>query len=318
MNAFAPIRLAPRFMWPVALGGYRVVEVNIPKPCRSENGYELQWDSDGEATEVHGRKHGDRLVVSIPDGGYEDRSPLEDPALFMNMAKLECSEEAVLKFITRHGMLSYDSREATVRFGYSTPLPAEGDDAESRHEMDERDGHSLSRWYSLIKTLRAGIALWTASKCGSDEDVYQLVQGGRLDLDGVEFDGGSLFGPTHANEFDTGSLGMVFSREDARQAAQQLALARFDGQVIWSFGRALPHNRDVIELTPNSLESGIWLQFAAAMAAEAQFKTCLHCGSFYDASGTRTTKKYCGDSCKTRAWNRAHANKKRGADDGTV
>ena len=97
------------------------------------------------------------------------------------------------------------------------------------------------------------------------------------------------------------------------------------GPVVWSFGRALPHNRDVIDLTPASLESGVWLQFVAAMAAESQFKTCEYCGNFYDASTTRKTKKYCGDSCKTRAWNKAHpdhvnnARKKKGvATDGTV
>ena len=343
MNRF-PIRVSPEFRWPVAKAGYRVYEVLVPKTFRSEEGYLRSWSDVGEeSVEMHLR-HGDRRVISDPSGDYEDHRPLEDPALFMNLASVECCEDQVLAFIARHGMLYDDKQCSHLRFGRVKAEVARirdeilridvvpsspPDNREIRDEAmeDPQDfavtrSESFEAWYSTIRSLRFGVALWNAGKADSDEGAYQAVQA--LDLEGVEFSGREVFGPFLSNDFDAGDVSIVFTREDARRAAQQFALAHFNGQVVWSFGQALPHNRDVIELTPTSLESGLWLQFVAALAADSRFRTCEYCGNFYDASATRKTRKYCGDSCKTRAWNRAHpdhmpkARKKKGGTDGSL
>ncbi|MDA1185943.1 MAG: site-specific integrase [Acidobacteria bacterium] len=260
----------------MAKAGYRVYEVLVPKTFRSEEGYLRSWSDVGEeSVEMHLR-HGDRRVISDPSGDYEDHRPLEDPALFMNLASVECCEDQVLAFIARHGMLYYDMQCSHLRFGRVKAEVARirdeilridvvpsspPDNREIRDEAmeDPQDfavtrSESFEAWYSTIRSLRFGVALWNAGKADSDEGAYQAVQA--LDLEGVEFSGREVFGPFLSNDFDAGDVSIVFTREDARRAAQQFALAHFNGQVVWSFGQALPHNRDVIELTPTSLESG--------------------------------------------------------------
>src|SRR5262245_16560575 len=103
-----PIRVAPEFQWPVAKAGYSMVEVVIPALYRSENGYELIWSDHGEQSELIGRRHGDRLVLSNAANGYEDRTPFDDSAVFMNLAQLECREDQVLEFASRYGTLQLD------------------------------------------------------------------------------------------------------------------------------------------------------------------------------------------------------------------
>jgi len=226
--------------------------------------------------------------------------------LFMNVAAMECSEDAVLGFTRRYGLLDADGMCSHVRFGYTYDAEADPD------ERAERFGQSLETWYATIRQLKLAVDLWDASKLPTDDDACRTLR--RLELAEIpEVHGRDPFSVAHAAYFGPGNVRIAFTREDARKAVQALVLAEFDGEVTWSFGRALPHNRDVLELTPESLRSGLWLQFAAALAAESQFKTCEYCGHFYDGSTARKSKKYCSDSCKSANWNRDHPSKVREA-----
>jgi hypothetical protein len=296
----------------VAKAGYLVIEVS-DQDYLEEGSSEFRW--------VRSRR-----ILSDPSSDYEDCLPLENPALFMNLARVECCEDQVLALIARYGTLHTDPkwRELRRRRTEVAEVADEWSDymAESMLKDDpdfflRRESESFEAWYTTIRSLRYGIGLWNAARTDSDKAALQTVR--TLNLEGVSGLGASL-----ANTVDAADVGDVSTRQEARRAAQQYALERFRGQVVWSFGQALPHNRDVIELTPTDLFTGLWLQFVAALAADSQFGTCEHCGNFYDASTTRKTRKYCGDSCKTRAWNRAHPDhmpktrKKKGRTDGSL
>lgn len=155
-------------------------------------------------------------------------------------------------------------------------------------------GQDFELWFEAIRTIQLGITLWNASKLESDDAARDSARALTENWQ-APASPSDPFSRPRAACFSEGDVLLITTRHHALRAAQRLALAQFDGQAIWSFGATLPGNRDAIELTSSDLVSGIWLQFVAALAAESQFGTCDHCGSFFDATAFRRTRKYCSD-----------------------
>ncbi len=298
MFSSAPIRLSPSFSWHVAVEGYRLHTIRFPirfpfsEPFVSPEGYELEFDEDGKTYEVSEFRQGERCIAPKADCSFETRKPLEDSSLFLSFANLECTERAVAKFVRRHGLLSH---------GPTSRCPPEADGRLGRLE----EGESLEHWYEEVRSLRLGIGLWNASRADSERTVQELVADPQYDK-AWQQSGGEFLSETVLPALL--KKGQVQTPEDALHVAHAIALTRFD-EVEWRFTRTLPKNRHVLELSPNSLASALWMQFACAMASDAKYRRCEYegCRGFFDADTTRRSRRYCSNSCKTRAYNKRHA-----------
>ena len=306
MFASAPIRLSSSFSWCVAVEGYRLHTIRIPEWARSPEGYEKDWDEHGKVHLIGHFRHGERCIAPKVDCSFEMRRPLEDPSLFLSFANLDCTETAVLKFASRHGLLW---------FGPTSGDPPR-EDGEPPSDLpywkgieklfsDLPDGESLENWYSEIRSLRLGIALWNVSRADSDRAVQELVADPQYDETWQGSSGTFILGGAELPAWPKEQ--QVQTREDALHAAHAIALAKFDASV-WRFTRTLPKNRYVLEVAPATLPAALWMQFACAMASDARYRRCEYegCRGFFDASVTRKSRRYCSNSCKTRAYNKRH------------
>jgi hypothetical protein len=293
MFSSTPIRLSPRFEWPVFVAGCTTREVAIPKWCRSPEGYLLTWDEHGEQSVVVSRRHGERVIVPKADLAVELRTPLADPALFMKLAQLPCVESAVLTFVAKYGYLDADARMWQRRKN------ARRSDDHDDDEWEERVGESFESWFRTVRLMKVAVRLWQASR--SEGSISLKAIGiGREEQAAL---------PTQLLK----KARAIRVPKDALAVAHAIALEEINKAghlspgLAWSFSEALPHRRHVLEITPESLEVGLWLQFATAMAADAHYRECENCGGFFDAETTRRSRRYCSDSCKTRAYNKRHA-----------
>lgn len=309
-----PLRLARDFKWSVPKSGYRLHEVNIEAWARSPQGYELDWDDLGAPVELIGHRHGDKVLVPRDlRGELEERAPFTDPALYQNFARVDESSEAeVLAFADQHGGLSIDAFFYKVRAdrffaGKSAP---NSDEAEQFRWDDSSTGsppgESLSMWRTAIRLMKIGITLWNLSREHRDVD--------RLAVKRVMRDHQAIL----EDQYQVGlreQVETIRTRRDALKVAQSIALSELNASDAlggsgfrWNFVEVLPHNRHVLEICPWSLGVGLFLQLATAIAADAKYHECAHCGGVFDAANTRRTRMYCTDSCKTRAYNKRKAN----------
>ncbi len=293
MFASAPIRLSSSFSWPVAVEGYRLHSHRIPAAQRSPEGYQTYWDEVGREHVLKEAflRHGERCIAPKVDCTFEMRRPLEDSSLFLTFANLDFTESAVAKFASRHGLLAIGA------VSRKQPPMENG---------EPLDGESLEdQWYGAIRSLRLGVALWNAGRANAKQSVQAIVSDPQY-AEVWQFSSGTLFSATELPAWP--DKGQIQTPEDALHAAHAIALARFEA-VAWRFTRTLPKNRHVLELAPNSLGSALWMQFACAIASDARYRSCEYegCGGFFDASATRKSRRYCSNSCKTRAYNKRHA-----------
>ncbi len=315
MFALAPIRLSSSFEWRVAVGGYRLQTLRIPDWLRTSEGY---LGHPGEEFVNYPYRHGERIIEPARvDCSFEMRRPLENSALFLEFAHLECSESSVVQFVSRYGLLSYPA---------VSRRPTHTD--ENPYDFYRPEGESLGEWYDAIRALKLGIALWEASRNDSDEIVQQLVadplhagawtsmtDAASAELRPTESDSehsvGFRLGGTRLSRLTRlpwPQPQQVRTREDALHAAHAIALREIDASA-WTFARTLPKNRYVLEVAPTTLRAGLSMQFAVAIAADSHYRRCQYegCGGFLDADAYRKSRRYCSDSCRTRAYNQRKA-----------
>jgi hypothetical protein len=297
--------VSAQFKWPVSTAGYTLRTVEIPKWYRSPAGYMLDWDEHGVGREIIGRRHGDKVIIERKTRSLRYETPPSDPALFMNLARLECSEAAVLGFVSRYGYLS-------ARADLKRSKPQESDPEDDWADIDEAYdffGESLETWYDSIMLMKLGIQLWTEGR-------KEANRRNPKDVLAKTFD--SFLDEPHRHDLRN-RIATIRTRNDALSTAHSVAVGEFDGGfgspgLSWSFAEVLPKRRHVLQISPDTLGTGLFLQFAIAMAADSQYRQCEYCGGFFDGTKSRRSRKYCGDSCKTRAYNERHSSKQEPAD----
>jgi hypothetical protein len=291
---FPSIIVSAEFRWPVSIAGYSLRTVQISKWYRSPAGYMLDWDEHGIGREIIGRRHGDRVIVEKKAKHLKHQTPLSDPALFMKFAELECSEVAVLGFVSKYGYLSAHADERRI----------EANESEEEEDWDDGDGaydffgESLDTWYESIMLMKLGVQLWTDGRSETDRRFQKAALSKTFD---------KFLDESHRRDLRN-RIGSVRTRRDALRIAHSIAIGEFDGGfgspgLSWSFAEVLPRRRHVLQIAPDTLGTGLFLQFALAMAAESNYRRCEHCGGFFDGTTSRKSRKYCCDSCKTRAYN---------------
>ena len=230
-----------------------------------------------------------RYLAPALDTAFKDCQPLVDEALFLRFAGLECTEAAVVAFATKNGPL------------YSPP--------KSRDESGEPvKGERLEDWFLGIRRMKLGVRLWEASKQKSADAFRHEMKShelARLWESAGPSQPSDLFQPNTPTLRHPSSYTSPLSALQAAQALALWELSYFGASAVkLSFVPAFDGDRYVLELGPDSLKSGLWMQFAAAMARYSNYRACAFepCGGFIDATAFRKSKKFCTDSCRTMAY----------------
>lgn len=153
-----------------------------------------------------------------------------------------------------------------------------------------------------IPRLQRAFNAWRAARSGSDEEpvvreavdhISVLMEGEVLQVSSPSFHPerrAALAGAARRAVIET-ALVDVINREVADDARISLRSDLESGEL-----RA--------ECQPRMLRSFLWLRLGKAIADDNGFETCGHCGRLFELipPGTRSTRKYCSDSCRTGAF----------------
>ncbi len=277
-----PIQIARSFRWLRPLGGYRTHTVHFPN--RSPDGDQIIIDEWGAQKPVFGLKDGDRCLAPVTDTVFEICSPLTDSSLFRQFASLECTESAVVGFAKKNGLLRWSRRQ--TRWEDGRPM----------------DGEAFQSWYWLIRQMALAVHLWEASRAESEASFKRIAQGADLNEAWKALD---IMNPELSPRKEPREL---LKPSEALLIAHSIVLGELGDRLLGgasarlSFAEARP-GKYVLEIGPDSLMSGLWLQFAVAMADDAKFKSCAYekCDRFIDTTQHAKSKLYCSGSCRTRA-----------------
>ena len=290
------------FEWEVAKSGY----------CWRED-----WESGLPACRISGYAHAG-LPQSTPETERflvvnteisrppetKSYSPLKTTGLFLDFSSLEPEDAAIVAFADRWGLLTNSEVIVSSEVDEGLPFP----------------GEPRSLWTTALLRMKYLVKLWRMVE-GSDRialqrviewhDLYNLhgfYSGG----DGTGFDRHWIpWPPPH-------SIGV--KRGDVVAAARHALTNRVNEAIRGSIHPELVSSsrgaRPSLHLVPQDLLSGLWLQFARAIAGGKEYSRCDHCGGWFEISspeGGRVDKKYCSPACRARRW-RAERHQRAGAE----
>ena len=187
----------------------------------------------------------------------------EHTGLFLMFAKIEPTEEGVLKFANRFGSLLRQTSPAM-------PVPLRGDAADSEVAMAER----LDLWQGESRDMKALTEVWAAIRDNDRPKLEPFVQANTSEnpawraLDSIQ---------AHVNPRLERHVGLELRRDPSLPEAK-------------------------LCLTPKNLLGAIWLQFGLAVEGRKEFRDCAQCGEPFevsrDGSGKRTDARFCRPACR--------------------
>jgi hypothetical protein len=241
--------------------------------------------------------------------------------LFRELANVAPEPDAILAFADRYGPLTLGSLFVPVDLNRPFPKPPatcslahlelpttkEWRDAVLwAGEWNMRgalSGDRLDRWQANIRALQVLVRLWDALKADSRKGIEKYAQlhktDGRTSMVVIDETGNQLDEPI---EFAPDN------RDLSLQVAAEHALARAvdkrfsDSSAVSLYPPRSRHSRK-LAIVPRTLEAGIWLQFALAIAEDKRFRDCEVCGRPFEISPqvARTNRTLCSNACKAKA-----------------
>ena len=283
-----------QFVWHCAENGYRWMEME-PVPNR--------WVS-GEPVDVPEDK---RFLVEVPmkPPRYLRFNPFKAyPLLYREFGHLERSEHAFAAFASTYGPLGA-SNVSVVQDG--TLIQAD----------------PLSAWFESRYKIREVVDVLDAIQA---EDTNLLGTWFRFEKDRIKYERrdemftsfGVIAGAGFGREWLVEWAGEPQSqRESLVRAARGWAQTRINSALSGSgpgqnryastTARVLFNleRRDLsLHFVPSNLLAAMWLQCARVLVENPQFRSCDHCGKWFELSpeSRRKHAKYCSDKCKVAAY----------------
>jgi hypothetical protein len=300
-----------QFRWPVLADGHRWIKGKKgggPKPRR------------------------DILAITPVAGagaGHQTKwyAPLrETPALFRTFADIVATEEGILNFANRFGMLGGAADSAKDRNG-----PANASDFD--HVVLGQE--PLTEWLERIFSMRQAIALrqmatsrdvaglrkilvrdqetvwlrpkvsWLLPDWRNPDPVEELPKappwfhGERINA--AEPSVVSLEGSATERGRQLGDLGIV---EAAWSAVAGVTNRFLRGALDSRLYIDAETGQGEVFQDPDSLGSALWLQFANSITEGTRFRTCKTCGEWFalPLRGSRVSREYCTDACRFKAY----------------
>jgi hypothetical protein len=295
---------AEEFRWPVFVDGYqwimaRDVHRDQPDPAPMLAPADLSRDPE-----------------LLPAHWY---APLtERPALFRTFADTVLTEQGILQFASRHGMLHppgvQDETDYPIPPGRSSSLDGERISAEP-----------FTEWMVSVLVMREAIALWDMLAAGDRAGLAEVIRweddrtlycprpswflpdwrGRRSENlpDAARWVRDLGFGSyadavllPKGQEGDvvgaaTVALEMLVSRQLRTGVELRLATNRRTG-------------RPALRPFPKSLAGTLWVQFAEAISGGKRYRVCKQCGEWFEIPlrGARISREYCSSGCRSKAY----------------
>lgn len=280
------------YTWEVAPKGYRWIET---KHLLEHSTSEVRWLTDGRPLNARWQN---RLY-----------DPMEIPSLFRTFADTPLTEESVLPFANRYGLL---------REGTSPILMPDG--------KTIAFGETLDQWVTEIRHMRLAIEIWDALRANDAHTLKQRlevdVSDRKIRLTGKFSDGyidsyGDQY-PEHEVDWDMPQDPEVatFLTESvlgaphgnlARAALfflQEYTHQHMNGHITTRLLYTTGRDRLNLHVIPNNLLGALWLQFARSIDGDKEYRRCEACGTWFEVSldANRKSAKYCRSACRSKAY----------------
>lgn len=269
----------------------------------------LAWADVHEVAEKGGRGERRRCLLVGP-GLVQAYLPLKaEPGLFRSFVETKPTEDGILSFAGRYGLLGGDVRRMVL-----LPTP---DPSTSTLGL----GEPIESWQAEIVAMQEAVWLWDAVR-NVDLDRLALVVHWTADMQLVDYRNSyeqiSSFMPEEARE--SRSYHLIASRDidsemfsqftpgeylgPAQRVIQRLVndklASRISSRLLWDASQG----RLGLFLTPNGLIGALWLQFAESISSRLDFRACIQCAKwlYVHPDSHRTNKRYCSDPCKSKSY----------------
>ena len=220
------------------------------------------------------------------------------PLLFRTFAELPQTEEGFLSFASRYGFLGGS------RSSFQT-LTAHG----NLGELDPSTAEVTELWRMLVRKFKAIVTLWDATRALDAESLAELLQwsDGSLWLKShLQFD---LFRDDDPDVPDTELRSHGVDSGDTLGGAR-LLLRRLLSSLTERWARfsiavsGSDEERPRLVLSPVDLLSAMCFQMAAAITENKDFRQCLQCEKWFEASPStlQANKQFCSASCRMKAY----------------
>ncbi len=227
------------------------------------------------------------------------------PAAFQEFGATPLDRDGILSFAERYGNLG-------------GPHAPELLDVPGLHAVW---GVSWARWQGEIKAMRLAAALWGAIQATREGDTDAL----RSIIRWTQPQRVEYFSPA-VDDLPAGTVQKVIASRSPDMYPERLAWLR-PGDLLAPALQEL--QRDVnlrldeetatrlqwddnhaglrVQLVPRGLLGGVWLQLAHAIAANQVFRRCAQCGTWFAVhpggrDTGRTSRQFCSESCRGRAY----------------
>lgn len=274
------------FTWDVPEGGFKWVKAKVVRDSPAET---------GELETV--------LTDGIPLGAAHmctRYAPLKlYTGLFRTFAETPTSHDAILAFANTYGRLG----EGDVLI----ELPNEG-------QTVLGTGETRSFWANEIRALHDALFFWDAVQAndlGTLQAVIQWTGEGVRLFDMVrrgQLIASPQFHPERLEWMRPGDLVLpaLFVVQDI---VNQHLKGRVSPRLLWNKDKT----RLGLHIVPRSLIGAIWLQFAQAIDGRKEYRRCEECRTWFELSPdiARTSKLYCSNACRSRAYRKRQAEARR-------
>lgn len=277
----------------------------------------------GDSEFLHNHKAGEQPLALVPRPGARSETyyPLQEATgLFRTFADTEPSQDGIMEFARKYGLLGDDAQVWMIRFADEEPSPAE----------PERFGEPLVFWRARIRWMKFLVQLWDAArqhdlKCLAEHiawsdrhevsfhipaDMPALRRIPHPSLKERHKDGGDGF---EGSFIERGTFRVPRQSIPNVQPGDLIGPAFFltgtilsdrikglvSPQICWVSNQG----RAVLQISPSSLLGAIYLQFAQAIDGSKDFRRCRACGVWFELSPgvNRSNRLTCSPACRTRA-----------------
>ncbi len=244
-----------------------------------------------------------------------------ETGLFRNFALLPNDKDSVLTFADRYGSLSIGRLAVPIELKDKLPKPprtcsladvrknwlsAEASEAmgwaNRWNEQGAVTGDTLEDWTDNIRKLKVLVRLWDALRENDRKALTQIVKIEEKDSSTTFI---CLISENGELLWSKYMVGKHF--RELRQAAESTLIEALWEETRGGFDLAMqaaprPAFAHIV-LAPNSLRTAIWLQFAAAVCENKDFRQCEVCGKSFQISPetSRTSRTLCSSACKAKA-----------------
>ncbi len=242
-------------------------------------------------------------------GGYADTNeyrPLDDRrALFRIFARTPTTPADILSFANGYGRLGIEKARVPTTDDYAPG------------SMHFTYGESYSQWVTHIETMRAVLKLWQVVKSEErwEPEKVLMIAKRLVAVSDDRFVGIVVEGMAGTKPSRPDAEGALFSTINAllRQHAKMTVafdqlhiLKRNDDRGSDDGTIDQPGFTPRLRIAPSSLLGALWFQLARAVAGNIEFKECRQrqCETWFevDHSSTRSSREFCSESCRSRAY----------------